>query len=747
MNMIKITTPLLITASIMAVADRATADEQDDAIFTAARVTLKWDTRESPRWTSLLQLSNNRELLASPGGGPVFRVALEGAGGRTRVLTARHATQGTARPLDDGWQLTWQGFPERSLIVRATLRRSSTGGVAVRLAIENNTYWPVRSVSFPIVECRLPLSESGKGDAVLFPRHEGVLLREPHLHFTREGMWETERYPGHASAQLLAYYGGGGGAYIAAHDSGGHPKDLRVRRGSDGLELAVVHLCEISAGAEWSQPYDVVVDAFDGDWTAAADLYREWARRQPWCADRIRDRDIAPWLTQGAGFYNYPAQARGQAGQALPFFPPAAAADALSDLHDRLGAPVVAAPFSWEKQAVWIGPDYFPPRGGAQAWRDLASSLHSRGDRLMVFLSGFRYGLSKPGTDIDNSAAFEARGQEMAVRDRQGEVVIDERPWARNALLCPGHAGAREMLLECLRQAYDLGIDVVQLDQDVGGAVADCYAPDHGHPPGPGVWQREAMDAFLADVRREVRLHGRDRALTVEEPCELYIPRLDAYHGRAFTYEHWPATGKGAVSVPLFIYLYHPYLPGYAGWTGGGFDLPGRVELSIGRAFIFGMLVGVRANVWSPSRDEQDSTAFRMWRDAVHLQRRCAPALLLGDMTSPPRLRGTSRQPETRRAPGHGDAPLPLNVESVQATAWRDDDGQFWYAIANVEAEPSEVEIRLPVNVPWPAMNVVRIDPTGEHRPGDSTQAGEWMPLYLKPFGICCLRISEALTR
>lgn len=694
---------------------------------------------------SLTQLPGNRELLAAGRNVPSFQLTLDHGKARPLILGSNHARKAEIHPIEDGCRITWSDFDAADLVIRASfVERPDGSGIACRLDVDNRTSHPITSIAFPILTCELPLTSGDPREAVVFPRHEGVLFRQPSKHFTRVGTWEREQYPGHASAQFMGYYDSGGGVYMAAHDPDGHPKDFRVRRGNAGLELMIVHLAEVPGKQSWSQPYPVVIDTFAGDWMDAADLYRDWSRRQTWCAKRIVERDVPAWLREGPAFYNYNATTTTRNKQPPAFFPPARAEKGLGQIGEKLSLPMVATPFGWEKHAVWIGPDYFPPNGGDHAYRQLIRSLREQDHRMFVFLSGFRWALSKPGSAYDGREAFDQGGEGMAVRDQAGEIVREERTWAENTLLCAGCKEARDLLADCFKQAYGLGITAVQLDQNVSGDVPVCYATDHDHPPGRGQWQSRSMAAFLSHVRREAKAGDPDRILTLEEPCELFIPQLDAYHGRAFTYDNWPARGKGAVSAPVFLYLYHPYLLGYAGWTGGGFDLENRVELSIGRAFIYGMLIGVRQQVGMQAlHEDRPRATFDMWQRAVRVQRRCADALLLGDMARPPKLEGVKSEVLDKLKP-RGQGPRPaLTIDAVQATTWITPDNTTCYALANVEAESAriEIEIRPPGAKEAAAFDVIRVESEKTETIASNIRLGAWLPLSLGPYEVTCLRV------
>ena len=191
-------------------------------------------------------------------------------------------------------------------------------------------------------------------------------------------------------------------------------------------------------------------------------------------------------------------------------------------------------------------------------------------------------------------------------------------------------------------QIYDLGIAGVDLDQNLGAGIPHCYDDKHDHPPGTGWWKYQSMYKFLEGVRTQAREKHADSFIGVEEPCEAFIPVIDIVHGRAFTDTVWPAAGPGAVSVPLYLYLYHQYQLHYAGWIDSGFSPWGDVRSGIGRATIFGMQPGVRIGK-APFQlhDDEPSTELMMLRDAAQITHRCRDYLLLGRMLHDPDIKGS----------------------------------------------------------------------------------------------------------
>ncbi len=566
----------------------------------------------------------------------------------------------------------------------------------IRLSIDitNRSNQPIITVDFPQLTCVEQLDSESADDGILYPQHEGIVLCGPAEHFP-EGSLVAKAYPGHLSAQFSYYFDAAGGLYLGAHDTQGYPKQLRLDRTRDGLNFTWRHQQPSVQLARYQLKYELVLMVGGPTWQHGADIYRQWAERKaPWCRQTIVAGAAPDWLQAGCVFLNYKIdpddeQFGVEQHDAL-----------LGQYREFLGLPIVACAFGWEKHGSWIGPDYFPPRGGEQYYRDLAARLQQRGDHLHVFTSGFRWGVrkrveqqdAKPegGVSEQRSQGYDrsaparppspyteyygerdyrnAGGWHMAVLNDRGYEVREMPAWADNYLLCPGCAATRQLLGKCFDQIYELGIAGVDLDQNLGGGIPPCYSGRHDHESGAGTWQYRAVYEFLDQVRRRARTQNVDSFVGLEEPCELFIPVVDIVHGRAFTDTVWPANGPGAMSVPLYAYLYHPYQLQYAGWIDGRFSPRGDVRLGLVRAALLGMQPGVRIHS-GPFQlaDGQPSDELIMLRNVAQLTVRCREYLLLGaccTMPSSPVHRTwiqSHAQPSARRcrSPGRPCTALP----------------------------------------------------------------------------------------
>lgn len=97
----------------------------------------------------------------------------------------------------------------------------------------------------------------------------------------------------------MAYYNSAGGLYLACDDATGLPKFIDRVMEDDGVTLGLGHYPGTHGPGETKLPCNVVVGTFHGDWYAAAEIYRDWASKQPFCGKKLADRKDCPkWLTE-----------------------------------------------------------------------------------------------------------------------------------------------------------------------------------------------------------------------------------------------------------------------------------------------------------------------------------------------------------------------------------------------------------------------------------------------------------------
>ena len=215
------------------------------------------------------------------------KLRLDDVNGGTTTLTSHDAQ--SVRVRREAEQVIIEAVHRTPIVLRVTCRFAlDSGGRCVTGRIEVQTEVPSRiaAVQFPAVALRLPLSGAGDDDNLLLPVCDGYVVHNPAKYTFDRGML----YPGGASMQLLAACDQTAGVYLASRDAEGYCKRLFVRSRRKSLVLSMDHLLPQSPLSRWELPYDVVLTTFSRPsdkhgvtWEMAADLYREWAVRQPLC--------------------------------------------------------------------------------------------------------------------------------------------------------------------------------------------------------------------------------------------------------------------------------------------------------------------------------------------------------------------------------------------------------------------------------------------------------------------------------
>jgi len=614
-------------------------------------------------------------------------------------LTSRDAERVKVQRLPDGLRIETTRHKQASITVTCTFRTQPGSPFIVgRIAVQCDPPRLISWVRFPILRVALPLGDAQADDAVLLPQCDGSVVRNP----LKNGLHRLLPYPGAASMQLMAVFGKQAGIYLASHDAKAFTKTLTARRAGRGVELNVAHLLSRTPQRRWELPYDMALATFRGafgadstTWEDAANLYRTWAVKQPWCrrtlAARVKAGDVPKWLTEPSLFYSFSLRGQNRDKRMVNRLPDVVGqAEAWREV---LGGPVTFMLMAWEKRGPWVTPDYFPPFGGAEAFKRVTGELHARGNRTLVFLSGLKWTLHKKrdGAVIDQQAAFDRRGRPSAISDPGGKPLIYGKPTdgvGRYAQICAATPLAREILLGSAMRCQDLGIDCVQVDQIVGGGLPLCYHPEHPHPPGGGDWCAKSLYALFAEIRRKGKAADPDFAFAIEEPAEFFIPVLDTYHAREYKQASWPRTGRGVMGVPLFAHVYHDYMLGYGGDGCQVSDKPWPVALYQQAANLAcGKTPG--AAVWTRWFDPRSTHEFQRRLLRAHFDLWRGPArefLVFGQRVASPALNVPSH--EVSFYDWRKRTRTVLEFPSVLHSAWRLPDGRIGHVFVCIVPRP-----------------------------------------------------------
>ena len=419
----------------------------------------------------------------------------------------------------------------------------------------------LESVQFPMLVLRTPLGD-GQSDAVVVGATKGGVYGRPWTYKPGQGIRRTQ--PGSLAAAMACYGNDDVGLLSALFDARGHRKTVGVVRTAEGLELAWTH--PAMAKSQFTLAYDAVLASYGRrelgrrvDWRDGADLYKAWAIRQPWCAKTLAQRDDLPdWYKQA------PAMVR--------FSRDWLAKPELIErwLHDYWqgnfrGVPLIVAYWGWEKLGDWITPEYFPCYPSDEAFTRLVKLGRGMDAHAFLWPSGYHYTVTYDkkadgAFQWDDRERFDKEARAHAVCGRDGKAIVGDRFWLRGgqtACMCPGDRWTLDWFNRISTEIAKRGVDLIQVDQVVGGSFPVCYSSSHGHEPGPGLWMGDVVREQLKTMAAQCRAIDPGTILGVEEPNEWFIQQVGIQDYRDLE------SLKDLVTEPasVFGYLYHEYLP------------------------------------------------------------------------------------------------------------------------------------------------------------------------------------------
>lgn len=554
---------ILIIAFILLFAARASADSHPgpDSVLMLGNGTAELTLGKSPSW----HIASVRFPAAGFAAAPAEPIPLYQLDwyekGSLETFTSFQATQAEARKLQDTVIL---GFFHEKQKLRIECRVwAASDGLHWDAAFHNESRTG-RPAVFRYPGIAIPAA-AGRLDAVISVA-DGLRIRDVFAKLGENDFREWQ-YPGMLSSQMTAWMGKTGGAVLYAADSSGYLKTFKVTRYYDHIVPAFGHVLIGYKQANFGIPYHTVLAPFRGGWEAAADVYRDWAIRQPWCRKTLKERRPPAATAQPVFFLcDHIRLDRGKSvSDESPVIPRIG-----QDYRNALGLPIVNLFYSWEKHGPWVAPDYFPPYPGREAFERMTRAIHARGDETMVYLSGLNVTLEKtprhgaPAYRLPDSLRKALEPSAIVGRDLRTVVQGKaEEGVGRKWVLCPATTAAKTQILDGVRKALDLGVDLVQIDQVVGGGTPPCFQEAHGHPWAGLDKLTKGFAAILSEAHQLT--YGKGAALSLEEPGEYFIPYLDIVHTREYAEGYWPREGRGVEGVPLFSYLYHDYQLGYGG--------------------------------------------------------------------------------------------------------------------------------------------------------------------------------------
>lgn len=657
---------------------------------------------------------------------PLFKIEFLVDPGKFRTVTSSEAKEVSVkrRPDSDGQTVTidFKTIAQLPLDARVTVRCPRDESLTYwSLELNNRTTYWIGHIQFPVIE--VPFDAPIHGGSlyglaadeypvidtpfdstarehyshILWSFADGALAGpvEPWMPLGTWGgrdydspeIWRYNNYPGEwTSTQLMAYYNDAGGLYVACDDPKGLPKFIDPLLEQDGVTMGLGHYPGTRGPGETKLPYHVVLGTFHGDWYAAAEIYRNWASKQPFCATRLAQRtDVPKWLAEPAVAIAFPMRGQGDwdpHGVNSEYTPLTNALPYLDRLAKALEAPLLPIVFNWEHAGPWVQPDAYPPIGGEAAFREFMSKAKARGWHPVIYGDGLCWVTWQKNTQYDGMPYFKAHDGEAAVaRKWDGSPLEDVWAWRKNYVACVGTEKGRQMVLDMTRHMAEFGPDVVQqFDQSPGPRA--CYATDHGHPPVPGPWQTESFTELVKSDEAIARSVNPGVAMSCEgAPPETYLQNFQIWDARLHT-------------CPLYSFLYHEYGNAHVGFYTNRVN-DEALRASVARALVTGYISsftlrdrGLIEYDWDQTwtRAIPDQAAIIDWANRTsHFRGGAARDFLVyGRMLRPWKVGGVTWH-------DYGWGPEPV----VESATWQAQDGRIGVVLANYGDLPQSPRVEL----------------------------------------------------
>ncbi len=565
-------------------------------------------------------------------------------------------------------RLTWRGIdvgPDKAALdVTVTVSIGPEDRLSTwRLSIANHsTSLCLWQVDFPTLS---NITKIAQDDALAFPHQWGILVRDP----TQRLGTLVGTYPVAMSMQFAAYTGGAQGLYIGTHDGNGYYKQLGFQSKPDqtGLRGFVQHFPAdaMRPGKNYEVPYPVMIGVFDGDWSAAAAIYREWGIKQRWCAAgplgksrrvSARFKDISLWLK----FYGEPAKVVPECASYANYFGTPMAVDwyrySISDFDDNY-------------------PEFLPAK---PHYRQGIRDLKDMGFLTTCYTNAYIW-------DTDTESWPRWKAVDAAVKNADGTPVVGKFQGNPNdfATMCAATPLWREKVYDTQRKLIvECGLDGNYLDQVACARAMLCYDPSHGHAAGGGNYWSEGYRTMMRELRLKLAMEKPEVALTTEGACEYYIDLFDAFLLLDATRNTWAVRNE---LIPMFTAVYHDYAITF------GSDC----TLVAGDQF-FAWLAGLHfihgsqmmLSDLNPPVPEARPDHAAYLRELVRCYHESAKKFLLYGQWLPPFALAVESFKLPQRA---RTITVDRNVPAVLHSVWRAEDGGVGIVMTNITDKPAKI--------------------------------------------------------
>lgn len=460
-----------------------------------------------------------------------------------------------SRSINMHWQIA------DNIVLNASISLADDRSLRFNSQLENTSGQVVPVYQFPVIR---GIEQISSEDYLIHSYATGIKIKNP-LQLPAEALSFLRYIPypegfSGATMQFFSYYGQDkGGLYFAAEDAHASQKWLNIYPDQDGMAVSLmVGFEDLRPGSEGAElkadfPFVLQMMSHKPSWYEAAEKYKSWAVRQPWCAQgKTADRldELPVWLYKNVGLSTFGINA----GHDRSLW--------LNKYHDDIGTPIfhMLGP-DWTNVPQTFGAgvpggfsDWLPTRFSAQTLK----TIRSNGDYFAPFEFDFL---------VDPRKTDGEKLKENLIRWPDPVYSHDKYTFT---MLCPCTEFTRNFHVQRDLQVYrEAAPDSMYYDISANNLLRCCLAENHGHQPGAAREMTAAYKDIYAQTSNVIsREAGKPFPLGTEMINEQFLPELDYYQARAWaqpssTLETWPMhqlmKSGDARMIPLFTYVYNEF--------------------------------------------------------------------------------------------------------------------------------------------------------------------------------------------
>lgn len=539
------------------------------------------------------------------------------------------------------------------------------------------------------------------------PTWMGHLYSNPHRELSnRVTKMAHYVYPGMFSMQFLSIYDKGeNGFYAASNDANAYQKEFRVYLNPQKqLVSDQIHFPEYKKNiGSYEIPYQSVVGGFNGDWFTAAEIYRSWGTQQAWAKNsRLQNNQISDWLKNTSLWvWN-----RGRTAEVLK---------PVETLQKQFNLPISVLWHWWHNSSYDdTFPDYIPPRDGKEVFMRDVKQAKDKNINAIVYMNQMQWAKSTPSWTDENAEKFAAKNKDGSTTDHVYNI-FSGRSLTNMCIATDFWRNKYTSLADTVINKY--GVSGIYMDQACLSRM--CYDTSHGHNLGGGnYWMRgsaklseQISERVNSDLLRKITLSG-------EGVSESWLPYLDAFLALQVSMERY--AGIGAVPIPLFQAVYHPYGVVYGNYSSllkPPYDEKWPAEqkpadalelldpkynmqfkMEQGRSFVWGMQPMI--SNYLPILDAEKKEEMEFLYQLVKVRNHAVKYLLNGEMMKNVELDVPQEKLSISKLSIYaGQKEKVTNFEKVYPTfysgVWKSSDNNLGIALSNIGAETYDANLKV----------------------------------------------------